>query len=440
MQLYKKQLPNFKLKKQDESFFINLILPNTLSYIKDKSVTKLLLFLSTLILFVACDKKQPLSIENYNKKCLEAKIHGQFLVEYSNGTYEVILASSKKDFFNKILSKENIAFLEKKNLKILDIDLNFKVKTSATTFLPIKKLIADINLGPHMLNAPYLWNQGFYGKGVTIALIDSGYDISHPLLKNSVQERPLKLRTDEDQSGFINNKIGWDFINNKPLTKDLAAHGTIVGSIIAADHTDNFQFSMAPQAKIIPLTALKPFNTTQVLGSSNSVINSIEYAIAKKVDLINASWAGNICSKFIRKKIKKATDKNIIFVTSAGNQNINLNQKPIFPASFPFSLVISVGALNSDFSKQEDSNYGEDVDFFALGSNVIAAMPRAFLTPPPGVSGTSVATPFITGGLALLKSAFPTAPPKALLNALKKSNTVKKIPDLKHAFLQLKAR
>lgn len=396
-----------------------------------------LLILSTLILLTSCGKKKddPLSLEGYNKACLNGKINGQFLVKYSNGSHELVSASSNKDFFNKILSEENKNLLQKRNLEISGVDFNFKVNLQSTTSKGIPT--RNANAGPRMINAPFLWNQGFYGQGISTALIDSGYDTTHSLLKNSIQINSFDLGNDEDANNLKGDQLGWDFINNKPLTSDLGTHGTAVGSIIAAAHSPSFQFSVAPGSKIIPIAALGPSKEgdTDASGDSNTVISSINYAISRKVDLINASWAGSTCSKFIRNKVQKATDAGIIFITSAGNENINLDSTPIFPGSFPFSLLVNVGALSIDFSKQEDSNYGRDVDFSVLGNKVIVAVPHGFLDT---ASGTSVATPFVTGGLALLKSAFPAAFPEALLSALEKSKNNKKIPDLKRAFFDLK--
>ncbi|MGH1467479.1 MAG: S8 family serine peptidase [Bdellovibrionales bacterium] len=403
---------------------------------------KLSLFLISISLLTACGNKDdsPLALKAYNQKCLEGKIRGQFLVKYSNGTHEIVPASSAGDFFNKILSPEKIELLNKKNISISGVDHNFRVRIKSTPPPPPNSTpTSDPNAGPRMLNAPYLWEQGFYGQNVVTALIDSGYDTSHVLLKDSVSINSLEHGLDEDNNQLINDVLGWDFVNNTPLTGDLGFHGTIVGSIIAADHAGSIKFSMAPGSKIVPITALEADGEgiTSASGDSNSVLSSIDYAMARDVDFINASWAGDICSKFIRQKIKAATDANIIFVTSAGNESTDLDEKPIFPGSFPFSLIATVGAVNLDSSRQEDSNYGHVVDFFSLGSNVAAAAPHSFLTT---ASGTSVAAPFITGGLALLKSAFPTASPATLLNALEKSKNNKKIPDLKRAFLELKSQ
>lgn len=386
----------------------------------------LLPILLILIAFTACsndEASEPLTFSEHNQRCLEGKIKGQFLIQLSNGKHDVISASSEEDFHNKAFSPEYTELLQKRNLRITAVDFNFKV-FAKTRMAPPTTEATDPNLGPRLLNAPYLWSQGFLGQDSKVALIDSGYDVSHPLLKHSV-------------SHIQGEEMGFDFINNKPLTEDLGGHGTRVGSIIAASHSDSYQFSMAPETIMIPIAALRPIDEgeTDASGDSNSVLSAMDYAIERDVDFINASWAGDICSKFIREKVKTATDNGIIFVTSAGNENVNIDTTPVFPGSFPFSLLANIGALNPDLSKQADSNFGAEVDFSALGYNVVVAAPHGLYD---RASGTSIATPFITGGLALLKSAFPSASPEALLGAMEKSKNSQKLPDLKRAFLNLK--
>ncbi len=371
-------------------------------------------------------------------------------MSYSNGSIEKIAASSQEDLFDKILSVENQKKLAEKDIVISDVDFNFKVRLQQVTppviTTPPSSLSGDsapVDVvepsGPRMLGADFLWEKKFFGQGVLVALIDSGYDIKHPLLVDSVEINLQEEGNDEDQNGFKNDRFGWDFVNNKPLTSDLGAHGTLVGSLIAASHTPKLEISIAPESKIIPIAALNPIveGETDASGDANTIISSLDYALTRKVDLINASWGGNICSKFIRNKVKEVTDAGVIFVTAAGNENVDLDENPIFPGSFPFSLIATVGALNMDLSREENSNYGSVVDFFAFGNNVLAAAPQSRIGK---ASGTSISTPFITGALALLKSAFPTASPEALFKALETSRHHRKLPDLKRAFTELKSQ
>jgi subtilisin family serine protease len=380
-------------------------------------------------------------MEEYNARCLEGKISGQFIVKMSDGSHHVVAASSREDLVEKLQSAEQIEIFEKQNIRVSAIDYNFRVEVKQNSTTALAPPRANTSTGPEMLNAPFLWDKGFKGKGVVTALIDSGYDINHPFLADSVLINSLDKGNDEDGNGFKNDTTGWDFINNKPLTRDLGKHGTYVGSVIAAKHNIYVRSSMAPESKILPIAALDTGEDqeTDASGDNNTIIKSLDYAMSKNVDIINASWAGYICSKFIRTKIKEANDNGIFVVTSAGNEKTNLDEKPIFPGSLPYPLVVTVGAVNSDLSIETDSNFGSAVDFFAFGQGVTAAAPQTQgLNDNP--SGTSLSAPFISGALALLKNAFPNRSPEALLDALEGSKSKLKIPDLESAFKDLKSQ
>lgn len=376
----------------------------------------------------------PRAIEALNKACVEAEVSGEFVVKMNDGSFKLITAASKNHLLKKIEKLDS-------SIQAESFEPNFKVISSPS----FTKLKASTNLeqredfseGPRLINANFLWKKGFKGQGAVTALIDSGYDFSHQLLKGSVFENTKDLGNDEDDNGFKGDRFGWDTFNNKPLTGDLGSHGTYVGSVIAGSHTNDIKLSVAPDSKIVPIAALQSQNDggTDAAGDSNSIITAMDYAISRNVDFINASWGGDFCSDFIRDKIKAATNEGIVFVTSAGNSGFNLNEKTVFPGSLPFSSVLTVGAVRLDSQREVNSNFGAVVDFFALGKDVVVASPQNQLG---SVAGTSVATPFITGGLALLKSAFPEASHEALVEALQASKNEQKIPDLEKAYLILK--
>jgi len=389
-------------------------------------------FLFLLFALTGCggsnDTTDPRAIEALNQACISEQISGEFVVKTKAGKFQKITAASKKHLFQRI---------KKIGIKAQSYEPNFKI-----TNRPIAKPLdaeteSSLSEGPKLLNADFMWDNGFKGSGAVTALIDSGYDFSHSLLQGSVFENEDELGNDEDQNGFKNDRFGWDTFNNRPLAGDLGRHGTQVGSVIAARHTDTLRISMAPESKIVPIAALQADESgdTDASGDSNSITNAIDYAISRKVDFINASWGGDTCSTFIKERIKLATDLGIIFVTSAGNEATDIDQTVAFPASLSLPSILTVGGVNLDGSREENSNFGQIVDFTAMGKDVVVASPHNQLG---SVTGTSAAAPFITGGLALLKNAFPEASSEALIRALEESKNDQKIPDLKVAFSILK--
>ena len=375
------------------------------------------------------DSISPRAIEALNQACIKGQISGEFVVKMSDGSFKAVTAASKKHLLKKV-----------KNFKLHAVSFERNFKVNSDPILP--KLNTDSQRsydhseGPKFINADFLWNKGFKGAGVVTALIDSGYDFNHQILKETVFENLRDLGEDEDDNGYKGDRFGWDTFNDRPLKGDLGRHGTHIGSVIAGNHSNKIKLSVAPESKIVPIAALQPREAgeTDATGDSNSIIAAIDYAISRNVDFINASWGGDSCSDFIRDRIKSATDQGIIFVTSAGNSGSNLDQKTAFPASLTFPSLLTVGASNLDRSRERNSSYGVIVDFFALGRDVVVASPQNQLG---SVTGTSVATPFITGGMALLKNAFPEASNEALIKAMRISKSEHKIPNLEVAYRAL---
>lgn len=389
-------------------------------------------FLIFLICLSGCggsnESTDPRAIEALNQACINSEqISGEFIVKMSDGSFQIITAASKKHLLKKL---SNPTF----KLNAVSFEPNFRVISSHISLNSEQS--DDYSEGPRFINADYLWNKGFKGSGAVTALIDSGYDYRHQLLQGSVLEITDDLGGDEDGNGFKGDRFGWDTVNDRPLSGDLGRHGTHIGSVIAGAHSNFIKLSVAPESKIVPIAALQAEEGggTDATGGSNSIIAAIDYAISRNVDFINASWGGDVCSGFIRDRIKTATDKGIVFITSAGNSAADLDQVIAFPASLPFPFLLTVGSSNFDRSREKNSSFGNAVDFFALGKDVVVASPQNQLG---AVTGTSVATPFITGGLALLKNAFPEASNEVLIKALSESKSEQKIPDLKKAYLIL---
>lgn len=387
------------------------------------------LFLASL--FVGCGggSKNPLDVQAYNQRCLEGKIEGQYQVKFTDGSHKVVYATSLADLKKRLELNE---FLDRG--PVLAVDYNFKIK-SRSSIRPFSQSQSSSfsQEGPTFLGADHLYQMGYKGQGIKVALIDSGYDFNHPLLQNTVAVNHNDFGRDEDQNGYKGDYFGWNFMLNRPLEGDLGGHGTAVGSLIAAAHNNFYKFSIAPGARIIPIAGLEPDAnaSTDGSGDSNSVLLSIRYALQRGADIINASWGGEICSSFLREEIKQATESEILFVTSSGNEGLNLDETPTFPASFPFPLVLGVGAANLSSEWLASSNYGKSADFFALGHNILAASPhQQFVV----ASGTSTAAPYISGALALLKEAFPHKSNYELVEALKSSRNSNKIPYLPKAF------
>ncbi len=383
-----------------------------------------LIFFSTLTL-LGCDLKSTPSLSALNKKCAEGKISGEYLIELKSGEIQKVYASSYEDLLLKINTQA---------LEISAVDYNFTHKSKI--FSRIEQQAHRIGIGQYgqdFIKAPNLWEQDIFGENVLIGVIDTGLDINHTLLEKQVFINKLEMGNDEDKNGFLNDVNGWDFVNDRPLTNDLQGHGTGVTSIIAAEHLNDIKIGVAPKSTILPVAALKPSDDgSDASADSNLLVKAVDYARSMNVDIINASWGGDGCSQFLRKSVEKAVNNQILFVTSAGNDGEDIDINLEFPSSFNLPFVISVGGVDAMGQRVGSSNFGSRLKFFAPGLGILSVRSgedfNFALT-----SGTSIAAPFITGALALLKSALPSASNKEVLRALELSNDDRLIPDLEQA-------
>jgi len=203
----------------------------------------------------------------------------------------------------------------------------------------------------NLLLAKSLWNIS-KGKGITVAVIDSGLDRKHESMRTA---------------GFR----GYDFIENHAGSEDMSGHGTAISALIAGRGP---QMGIAPEAKVLPLRVLDEHNQ----GSNYDVTRAILFAAdllqdmpnPKPADVINLSLGSYSYSPAMHRAIKKAVAKGIVVVAAAGNSG---KSKIAFPAALP--EVISVGAaqlVSDDWSLMPYSNYGKNADILApLGGQAV---------------------------------------------------------------------
>ena len=240
-----------------------------------------------------------------------------------------------------------------------------------------KEYIPD---GINMINAPFMWSKGITGKNVKIAVIDSGCDIDHKDLKNRIIGG--RNFTSED-NGNINKY------------EDYNGHGTHVCGTIAASNNSYGITGVAPDAQLLILKALDKNGS----GSMESIIEAINFAIAKKVDIISMSLGTSEDVPQLHKAIKKAVDSNILVVCAAGNEGDGIDSTDEFSYPGSYNEVISVGAIDSLKSAARFSDSNKEVDLVAPGVNIVSTFLNGKYET---LSGTSMATPHVTGFLALL--------------------------------------
>ncbi|WP_434798949.1 S8 family peptidase [Terrisporobacter vanillatitrophus] len=236
--------------------------------------------------------------------------------------------------------------------------------------------------GVAMIQAKSMWIESSRGEGINIAVIDSGCDIDHESLKDNIVL--VRNFTDEDKK-------------NPNLVIDRVGHGTHVAGIIAANGNNNTVVGVAPWANLYILKAIDRSGS----GKVSWVINAINYAVEKKVDIISMSLGMPNNDPKLEKAIKQAVNNNILVVCAAGNEGDENTDN--FEYSYPASYVdvISVGAVDKKGAPASFSNSNLVVDLVAPGVDVISTYPNNQFA---SLSGTSMAAPHVSGSLALLKN------------------------------------
>lgn len=245
----------------------------------------------------------------------------------------------------------------------------------------------SLSWGTDKISAPQYYNT-YAGEqsDLIVAVIDSGLDSSHSCFRNKVVS-------------------GYDFYRNDNTPDDEYGHGTHVASTIA-DVTAGFN-----KIKIMPL------KTADTNGDSySSLVNAaLNYAAEHGAKVVNLSLGGYHDSATQRKGVENAMSHGVTVVASAGNDNINIANKFFSPACIPG--VVAVSAVDSNNKKASFSNYGNGIiDIAAPGVGINGAAIGGGTTVK---NGTSMATPHITGAIALIRSVNPGYSSTDAINALK---------------------
>ncbi len=245
----------------------------------------------------------------------------------------------------------------------------------------------------------------YTGKGVKVAVIDSGIDAQHADIKvvsgicTLSKNCPINPSYDDDNG-----------------------HGTHVAGVIAARKNNYGLVGVAPD---VELYAVKAMSRTGG-GNTTDIAKGVEWAINQKVDIINLSLTTFGSDQALKLLIEKAYYEGITIVAAAGNEGTSIQSDSVqYPAKY--EEVIAVTATDGFKKKLTDASYGPEVELSAPGDEISSTYPieldladgiqDGFIT----LSGTSMATPHVTGILALYKERFPSFTNKRLRELL--SNT-----------------
>lgn len=295
--------------------------------------------------------------------------------------------------------------------------------------------------GLFQIRATIAWQKTKQGKGITVAITDTGIDYNHEDLAENIWRNPGEIAedgVDNDQNGFIDDVVGWDFSSNDKFPYDLSmsigdvlfkggnpGHGTHVAGVVASQLRNKVGTAgVAPRANLMALRFINELGK----GDTAGAIASIDYAVTNGAKIINASWGSEGEEEgddLLREAIDRAHQKGVIFVAAAGNGRVNpqtfqaigydndIDAKPMVPASYPHENIVAVAALTSFDALAPFSNFGKrSVDLGAPGMKIMSTVPgNRYQDTLIDIGqlkitwdGTSMAAPFVSGALAAVWS------------------------------------
>lgn len=253
------------------------------------------------------------------------------------------------------------------------------------------------------INAEKAWELETGSEDIVIAVIDTGIQVDHADLRDNIYINEAELNgtegVDDDGNGMIDDYHGYNFYADSTDANDDNGHGTHCAGVIGAIH-DNFK-QIKGVMKNVKLMPVK-FLNAQGSGTLEGAMKAIDYATHMNVHIMSNSWGGGGFSEALKEAIDAAEAKGIIFTAAAGNSRNDNDKWAAYPASYENENIISVGAMDPNGTKASYSNYGKTtVDIFAPGSNIISTYLNDRVK---SLSGTSMATPHVSGIVGLLLS------------------------------------
>jgi len=291
------------------------------------------------------------------------------------------------------------------------------------------------------IDAVEAWELKTAASSIVVGLIDTGVDWRHPDLIDNIWQnlaedkdgdgRVLQYDTlngiwefdpqdidsvDNDKNGYIDDFIGWNFVddNNKPFDYDadmdeVQGHGTHVAGILGA--TGNNGIGIAGVCWDVQIAVLKYLSDDGALGTASNAIEALNYAVDMGMPISNNSWGGASKSMGLSTAIRTAGNYDHIFIAAAGNGGFDHigddnDVKSHYPSSYDSFNVISVANTDDKDDLYVSSNFGAaSVDVAAPGTNIISCLPGG--NNYGSLTGTSMAAPHVTGAVAFLLEKYP---------------------------------
>ncbi len=258
------------------------------------------------------------------------------------------------------------------------------------------------------LRAVKAWLKTTGSSDVVVAVLDTGVDYTHPDLISNIWFRPDNVpQYSDDELGTFDDYHGFNAAENSGDPMDDNGHGTHCAGIIGAEgDNDKGIAGINWKVEIMPLKFLGRSGN----GSTKDAIEAINYAIDRKrngvnLKVISASWGSTMYSKALEDVIRAAGEEGILFVAAAGNSSTDNDNRPHYPSNYDLPNVISVAASDHNDELASFSNFGiKTVHIAAPGRDILSTWLGDSYRE---ASGTSMATPYVSGVAALVLASQP---------------------------------
>lgn len=234
------------------------------------------------------------------------------------------------------------------------------------------------------INPMGAWNVTHGSRSIKVAVIDTGVDPRH--------------------SDLADGRVaaGFDFIDETPSVRDHHGHGTHVAGVIGAATNNAVGIAgINPEVTIVPIRAIP----TDGDETDDDVIAAFEFAVRAGARVANCSFGKRQQSQAVADTIAAAGQHGLLAVVSSGNDGVDINRSPVYPAAFHTANMIVVAAHSESGNLAMFSNYGlRLVDVSAPGTNILSTVLNDGYD---SWSGTSMASPQVSGIAALILSAKP---------------------------------
>ncbi len=257
------------------------------------------------------------------------------------------------------------------------------------------------------LEAAAAWDLSVGSTDVIVGVLDTGVNYAHCELANQMWQNPNEIpdnRVDDDNNGWVDDVFGVNTVieTGDPLDDD--GHGSHVAGTIGSEANGGGQ--TVGVAWNVRIMGLKVLGTRG--GVSSDIAQGVAYAVEHGCHVINASLGGPTFSNAMFQVLAEAQSEGVVLIAAAGNEGLDNDVFPSYPANYNLENVISVAAMDRHGNLAEFSNFGiNTVDIVAPGVDILSLDRTGcdYMT----ISGTSMAAPHVAGVAALILSVFPEA-------------------------------